>query len=168
MNMKISCIYTRYESYYVESIAEVLKKNGHIVNLLFDPQTYDNQSLKCRLRKLINNKKMILKHLEYIEKQCPEILLFYIMPNNIQWVRQYAKEVKSHFPQIHILFVGQYITTGAKEILSNWYVDFIIQKEDECCILDFIQAIENNISYKDILNIGYKEGNNVVINGMGR
>lgn len=75
-----------------------------------------------------------------------------------------AKVVKEVIPKCHVIFGGHHVTALPRETLSNPYVDFIVRGEGENTIKELIAALENGLPLENIKGIGYKVGNQLVIN----
>jgi radical SAM superfamily enzyme YgiQ (UPF0313 family) len=73
-------------------------------------------------------------------------------------------KIKEANPKAHTIVYGSHPTFMPKYTLSKEGVDFIIQREPEFIIRDLITALKENKNTKNVPGIGYKEGEEIIIN----
>jgi len=73
------------------------------------------------------------------------------------------KELKEECGAITMAF-GSHVTFMPRESLQNDGIDFIVMREPEYIIRDFVNAYANGENYKAINGLGYRENGKIVIN----
>ena len=127
--MKIAFVYPAFENLGIEYISAMLKKYGHETFLLFDPQLFNDLFLKMKfISKIFDYQDEIVKS---IEKRRPQPVAFSVVSDNFNCACSYAEKIKRKFPNIIIAFGGPHITAVPENVLSNWFVDFVISGEGE-------------------------------------
>ena len=160
--MKVAFIYPAFENLGIEYISAVLKENGHSTYLLFDPQLFGDLFLFVNfLEKLFSYRKQILNR---IKDDKPDIVAFSVVSDNFGWACSYADEIKRENPNVNIVFGGPHVTAASQNVLSNWFVDYVIVGEGEYPMLELVQALEERRSYESIANLGYKRNGELIIN----
>lgn len=160
--MKIAFAYPAFENLGIEYISALLKENGHETFLLFDPQLFSDPYLKLRfLSKMFEYRKSIMKE---VAQKKPDVVAFSVVSDNFGWACSYAENIKREYPNIKIVFGGQHITAVPRNVLANWFIDFVIAGEGEYPMLELIQALDAGASYENIANLGYKKQNVLFIN----
>jgi len=110
---------------------------------------------------LFSYRKRIMKE---VAKTKPDIIIFSIVSDIFGWACSYAENIKREQPNIKIVFGGPHITAVPQNVLSNWFIDFIIAGEGEYPMLELVQALEAKTCYQDIRNLGYKKQGKIIIN----
>lgn len=160
--MKIAFVYPAFENLGIEYISATLKKYGHETFLLFDPQLFNDLFLKMRfLSRFFDYRDEIM---ESIERRRPQLVAFSVVSDNFNWACSYAEKIKRKFPNIIIVFGGPHITAVPEQVLSNWFVDFVISGEGEYPMLELVEALEKGDSFEEIRNLGYKNNDVCFVN----
>jgi Fe-S oxidoreductase len=160
--MKIAFAYPAFENLGIEYISALLKENGHKTFLLFDPQLFSDPYLKIQfLARMFDYRKSLMKE---VARRKPDVVAFSVVSDNFAWACSYAENIKREYPHMKIVFGGQHITAVPRNVLANWFVDFVIVGEGEYPMLELIQALDIGTSYENIENLGYKKQNEIFIN----
>lgn len=160
--MKIAFMYAAFENLGIEYISALLKENGHETFLLFDPQLFGDLYLNIRpLSCMFQFRKAIMKE---VTQKMPDVVAFSIVSDNFGWACSYAENIKREHPDIKIVFGGPHITAVPRNVLANWFIDFVIAGEGEYPMLELVQALDAGLSYENIANLGYKKENELFIN----
>lgn len=160
--MKIAFAYPAFENLGIEYMSAVLKKNGYRTILLFDPQLFSDLFLNVKILKRIfsYNKEVFAE----IVNQKPNVIVFSVVSDNFGWACGYAEKIKRDFPHIKIVFGGPHVTAVPRNVLSNWFIDYIIIGEGEYPLLELVQALDKKKSCEHIKNLGYKINGSLFIN----
>lgn len=160
--MKIGFVYAAFENLGIEYMSAMLKKHGHETFLIFDPQIYDDLYMKIPiLSKMFNYQEYLFRQ---IGEKGTEVLMFSVVSDLYTWCSNFAKEAKRRYPHITVIFGGPHISAVADLVLKNKTVDFIINGEGEYAIVELIEALQNKNHYEDILNVGYRKGDQIIVN----
>lgn len=157
--MKILFIYNGAENLGIEYLSSYLKSKGHETHLLFDPAIFSGHLVfdSKLLSKLFYVDDKIVK--QAIELK-PDIIAFSTFTGNYRWCLSIAEKIKK-ISNIPIIFGGVHASAVPKEVLSNAFVDYVIVGEAEEALLELT---ENKLEYKDIKNLGYRDGDKIMIN----
>lgn len=160
--MEIAFVYPAFENLGIEYISAMLKENGYKTYLLFDPQLFGDLFLNIKFfEKIFSYRNEIINR---INEDKPDVVAFSVVSDNFGWACSYADEIKRQNPNINIVFGGPHVTAAARNVLSNWFVDFVIVGEGEFPMLELIQAIDEGKDFESIPNLGYKKNDKLVIN----
>lgn len=159
--MKIALVNPAFESLGVEYISAVLKKR-HETFLVFDPLLF-NDSYVCVkfLARIFDYTNQILSQ---ILNEKPQLIAFSVTSDTYGWACRLAETIKNKFPHIPIVFGGVHVTAVPLEVLKKAFVDYVIIGEGEYPMLDLADALEQDIRVNEIMNLGYKNGEELVIN----
>ena len=150
------------ESLGVEYLMAYLKKNGHKVELIFDPGLDNNLYYKIKILKYFNRwDKLIQKAVEWK----PDIVAFSALTNSFPYTLEFLKLLKKY---INVLFVfgGIHATALPEYVLENDEIDYVIRGEGELALSELVSCLEKNKSINNIKNLCYKENGNIKINLM--
>ncbi|WP_026891193.1 B12-binding domain-containing radical SAM protein [Lacrimispora aerotolerans] len=76
-----------------------------------------------------------------------------------------AEAIKNHNSKVIIIMGGHHVTLAPSEVLRDFpVVDFVTVGYGEQLMFDLVSALNKGYSYKDIPGIGYKDGENIVVN----
>ena len=131
------------ESFIVMDIVAYLKTKGHKVDLLIEKEERD-----------------FFKKVAFFN---PQMIVLPIPILDKNWYFDMAKQIKEKF-SVYLLYWGAAPTFYPELVLLKSHCDFICRGEGEYAIAELAQSLEQNKSYSDIRNIGYKEGDKLVIN----
>lgn len=98
----------------------------------------------------------LISEIEHIK---PEIIGMGVLTPNYLYTIHLCDLIKEKFPDIKIILGGIHVSLHPEDTLSNKSVDYICIGEGEKALYDFIYAYNNNIPFKNVKSIGYKEYN---------
>lgn len=131
-------------------LAESLLRNGYTVQIINDC-TYEE--IFAQLKKYANDSTVA------IGISVASIL-------TLKDALYISKSLKDIYPNIPIIWGGQYILVQPTEILQSSLVDFICLAEGENVILQLLGAIKKGGPFNNIKGIGYKDGQKHIITDM--
>lgn len=105
------------------------------------------------------------KTAKYILDANPDVLGITAMTINIIPALEILRQVKKAKPEIITVVGGIHCTVLPEEVLKNTAVDFIIIGEGEITCDELIKNLKSPENYKNIKGLGYKEKNQIKING---
>ena len=159
--MKITFVYSAFESLGLESLSAVLKKEGYQTELVLDPSLFDDTFVKYTLlAKLFSYKKQVIRQ---ILNSQPDLVTFSIVSDNYAWACDIARELKS-LKDIPIVFGGIHATSMPEVIINNPFVDFVIVGEAEYALRDLVENIKEKKKGCDIENIWWKNEGKIIAN----
>jgi anaerobic magnesium-protoporphyrin IX monomethyl ester cyclase len=105
------------------------------------------------------------KVLEEIENFKPELMIFArSTPTALSDFGWFLPQVKKRFPAIKMATTSIHATVLAKEVMEKYKdLDFIICREPEITAYELTQAIKENLDFKEILGLIYRDNNGTVV-----
>jgi len=163
MGKRITFVHSEGESYAIECLSSLLKKNGHQVSLVFDPRLFDSSEVKNKsLKEFFDIKDILIKQI-IVSK--PDLVGFSAFTYNYQWALKMAKEIKAKI-DIPIIFGGIHPTLVPEVVIKNNCVDMVCVGEGENALLELVNNLNNQRRYK-IKNLWLKKENKVIKNEIG-
>lgn len=105
------------------------------------------------------------KCIEQVKKENPAIVGLSVLTGPvISDALKISRAIKSASPQTRIVWGGLHPTIFPRYVLGEESVDFIIQGEGEAAALELCRALLENRPYREIKNLGFKEGGKIYIN----
>lgn len=144
-------------------IASVLEKNNYEVKIL------DALAEGFDKERIIDGRRMVgLSYAEIkrrIKKFNPDIVgvstLFSFQSHEAHKMIDLVKKIN---PKIIILAGGPHATVQPEDMLGNKNLDYVVRGEGEYAMLDFVRAIEQKKTVKNIKSLSYREGYRGIIN----
>lgn len=99
-----------------------------------------------------------------IYKANADVVCFSCYIWNIEPIIELCRDYKSINPYVPIILGGPEVSYDAKEVLTNYPIDYIIRGEGEESLRELLMAIKNKSSYSSIKGITYREGNQIIEN----
>mgnify|MGYP001570130516 CR=1 FL=1 len=139
----------------VEYISSVLKNHGHQVELLIDPIHSSNNNVTPVER----------ENARQIKELKPDLIGFSMVTSQYQWALKTAGVIKkeTHTP---IIFGGTHPTADPNGVIKNSAVDMVCVGEGEEAMLELVKSLEMNDKRTDISNIWFKNGEDIIRNGV--
>jgi len=160
--MNVLFIHSYLESLGVEYLSSYLKRNGHEVELFFDPRTFDNSFLKIeRLSKHFDTTPYLLDHLKRFK---PDIAAFSITTYDFQWALKKAHLVKEFNSDVRVIFGGTHPTLCPEVVISKPEVDALCIGEGELPLLMYVENINKKDLNYQIPNLWIKDGERIIKN----
>jgi radical SAM superfamily enzyme YgiQ (UPF0313 family) len=156
--MKIALVCMGTENLGVEYLSAVLEKEGHKIELFFDPSLFDDKYWLYIpfLNKVFNKKIKIFKNI--IDSK-PDFIAFSVMTDTYQWACSLARELKNLI-DTKIIFGGIHPTSIPEEVIKNDFVDYVVVGEGEYALLDIVDGKPNRP------NIWFKENGKIIKNNV--
>lgn len=156
--MKIVFVAVGVESLAIEFLSSYLKKQGHEVEIVFDPTVFATEAIhNTKLAKKLDIKKEIIKQI--IEKK-PDFVGFSIFTLNYQRILKIARLLKQKKPNIPIIFGGIHPTSVPELVIKEKCVDMVCIGEGEGALDDLLK----NPQSTNIKNIWFKQKNKIIKN----
>lgn len=156
--MKIVFVAVGVESLAIEFLSSYLKKQGHEVEIVFDPTVFATEAIHSpKLAKKLDIKKELIEQI--IEKK-PDFVGFSIFTLNYQRILKIAKLLKKRRSNIPIIFGGIHPTSVPELVIKEKCVDMICIGEGEGALDDLLK----NPKSTDIKNIWFKQKNKIIKN----
>jgi len=159
--MKVLFIAKGQESLSIEYLSSVLKREGHQVELLFDPGL-DNilGFLNLKFLKLRNDE----WYIEKIKKIAPDIVAFSCLTNLFSFVKEKASLVKRHFSNIPVVVGGIHPTILPDLVIREKDIDMICIGEGEEAFVELLDKMQKGIDYFDTRNFWFKHRDKIIKN----
>lgn len=147
----------------IQCLSAFLKKEGHEVALVNDPNLFDNPWVQYPfLSKIFEDPELILKK---IDEHAPDLIGISTVTDDFSWGLKWATRIKEVL-SIPIVFGNTHATFHPEECLKYDCVDFVIRGEGEITLLELVEALEGKRHFSNILGLGYKENGAIKINSM--
>ncbi|MFH0924033.1 MAG: radical SAM protein [bacterium] len=160
--MKIVFVAIATENLAIEFLSSFLKKNGHEVEVVFDPRLFASEAVTSK--KLANvfdiTKEIILQ----VNEKKPDIVGFSVFTFNYQRSLALAREIKKKNNKVPIIFGGIHPTSVPELVIEEDCVDIVCIGEGEYALLELLQNINSGESKTNIKNLWFKEGKKIIKN----
>ena len=151
---KVLFIYPENESLGIQILSAVLKKHGHLTDLIIDPRLFSD--LEFNVKFLAKKFKFVPNALDRIEKYKPDLIAFSVVTDDYIWACQIARDIKNKYKNIPIVFGGIHPTAVPERVLKNDFVDFVVVGEGEYALLELVNNLDDQKSWSMIRNLYYK------------
>ncbi len=159
--MRISFVVSEDENLGVEYLAYYLEKNGHKVNLIFDPRQFDKAYTRNKfLAKVFSWQKI---NVEGLREQKPDLIAFSCATASYQWALNLAKIVKEEIKK-PIIFGGTHPTLMPDLVMENKEIDMVCVGEGEEALIELANSFDENHLRTDIKNIWFRKDGEVIKN----
>ena len=156
--MKIVFVAVGVESLAIEFLSSFLKKQGHEVEIVFDPTVFATEAIRsAKLAKKLDIKKELIQQI--IEKK-PDFVGFSVFTLNYQRILKIAHLLKRKRSDIPIIFGGIHPTSVPEIVIKEKCVDMICVGEGEEALNELLNK-PNSINIK---NIWFKQKNKIIKN----
>ena len=137
----------------IEYLSAILKREGHEVDLIFDPG-FDVLFgfIDLPILKKVVSKKSILKRIEEIK---PDLIAFSCMTNLFPYVKEMADLIKSIYT-IPIIVGGIHPTQMPELVISHPSIDMICRGEGDEAMVELLNRMESKQDITSIKNIWVK------------
>lgn len=160
--MRITFAYLAAESIAIEVLSSVLKREGHQVELVFDPGLFDDKQYLDipLLKKAFARKRDVVSE---IVSNPPDLLCFSVGTDNYRWACEVAEDVKSRI-KVPVIFGGIHATAVPDRVIRNDFVDMVCVGEGEEALVELARAMEEGTERTDVRNIWFKTADGLVKN----
>lgn len=161
MGIKVALVAGPEENLGIKYLSAVLKREGHEVDLFFDPQLFSDEIISINLlSKIFNLKKDLIND---ICAYHPDLIGFSVHSDFYNWALNLASALKKAI-NAPVVFGGIHPTSVPDKVIESDAVDMICVGEGEYPLLDLANSIENKNLRFDIKNIWFKDKGQVVKN----
>ncbi len=159
-SMKILFFAKGQESISIESLSAALKKNGHQVDLAFDPGLDDILGfLDIGFLKAGSNDWFLKK----IESFQPDLICFSCLTNLYAFVKEKASVIKKRF-NIPVAVGGIHPTILPEQVIKNPDIDMICLGEGDEAIVELAEKMEKGSDYYNTENFWFRKNGSVIKN----
>ena len=160
--MNITFVAMGAENLSLEALSAVLKKEGHKINLAFDPSLFDdaNYFYNPFLHKIFDDRKALI---EKIVSHQPDIVGISVFTDNFSWAISVAEDVKKKI-DAPIIMGGIYPTAVPEYVISKNCVDIVCVGEGEYPMLELVNSMENGTIDYSIKNLWFKKDGDLIQN----
>jgi len=165
--MKIIFVHQGRENLGIEYLSAFLKREGHQVDLAYDPNLFglnDNVFYIPALEKLFDRKERLIKKIIDFN---PDTVAFSVYTGTCQWCYEIAREIKKRLP-VRIVFGGIHSTLAPERIIENDFVDFVIVGEGEEALLELVESLSSGKGGQHIQNLLFKQNGKIIKNEVRR
>jgi len=160
--MRVTFIQGTSENLAIQYFSSLLKKEGHQVSLVIDPQLFNAVNFKINLLKNLFDIENIL--LDEIEKSKPDLVAFSVFTSDYQWALNLSRKIKERNSQIPIIFGGIHPTSVPEEVIKQKSIDIVCVGEGEEALAELARSIDKKrINYK-IKNLWFKKNGKIIKN----
>ncbi len=139
----------------VEILAAILKKHGHVVDLLLDPGLGKHYYFKLPLLNLLFRDTLLLRKLKSFN---PDLIAMSIVTNNFLYFRNFGMKIKENF-DVPIIVGGIHPTSVPEFVIKEDWVDFLCIGEGEEAIVELADKLHYNQDFSQIKNLWIKDKN---------
>ena len=163
--MNVTLVYRgRYlvrEALDLETLSAVLRRAGHDVTFVYDPDTFgvtDNVFQLPALARLFANNQRTARRIVRSE---PDAIIFSVLSNTFAWCREIAEAVK-HQTAAPIVFLGLHPSLVPERVMRDPFVDYTIAGEAEEVIHPLLDAIRTGDDASGVGNLWLRKNGEVL------
>ncbi len=159
--MKIAFVNDTSQHLGIQSLASVLKDNGHQVKIFTDPHLFEDLYIYFKpLSRLFDCKKQIVSDLKAYK---PDLIGFSVVTFFYQWACTLARMIKEEI-DVPIIFGGIHPTSVPERVIRNDFVDMVCVGEGEYPMLELADSMQKGRIDTSIRNIWFKKDGQVIAN----
>lgn len=159
--MKVVFIAFAVENLPIEFLSSYIKKNGHDIELVFDPCLFATEAVVSKkLEKIFDIGPQVVK--QVLEKK-PDLIAFSVFTCNYQRSLKIAGEIKRN-SSVPIIFGGIHPTSVPEEVIKEKCVDIVCVGEGEEAMVELLESIGEGKTRTNIKNLWFKKNGKVVRN----
>jgi len=159
--MKIAFINDSSERLGIASIAAVLQRHGHDVDIFIDHQHFKDENININwLHNIFDRRKQLIARLKHFN---PDIVGFSVVSDFYLWACQMAKLVKEDL-NVPIIFGGIHPTSSPDRVINNKFVDMVCIGEGEYPLLEIVESLKRGSLDYSIKNIWFKKDGQIIKN----
>lgn len=151
-NMNIVFVGVECENYAIQLFSSILKKEGHKVNLIFDPRLFlTDEVSNSVLAKVFDIRKQNVNKISGLN---PDLVGFSVYTQDYQWSLSMARMIKQEL-DVPIIFGGIHPTLCPEQVINEDCVDIVCVGEGEEALLELTSHPR-----LDIKNLWFKSKTN--------
>lgn len=160
--MKIAILSTAFENLGIEYISASVKREGHHVAFLLDPQLFDDVVIQNQLvAKLFSYKKQFFNKLKELN---PEVVLLPVATNYYEWACEMSRRVRETVPHSKIILGGIHVSSVPDIVIKNDFVDYAVVGEGDEAIVELLDYLQSGRTDCKVKNVWFKKGNQIIKN----
>lgn len=159
--MRITFIQHACANLGIEYLSSSLKKGGHKVSLVIDPQLFDDLHLGNKLLGKVFDVRETLA--QEVEKTKPDLVGFSVFTSDYQWALDIARRIKEKNEKIPIIFGGIHPTVVPEVVIKEKDVDIVCVGEGEQALLELARSFDKKRRNYKIKNLWFKKKNGEVV-----
>jgi len=162
--MRITFVALGWEQLGISLLSAIAKQEGHEVNLAFSVSLFnDRYNLSMpKMASFFDDRHQVLKT---IERQRPNVLVFSPLTGSYQWMLGIAKDVKTTFPDVKVVFGGVHTSAVPDRVLAQPAVDYVCVGEGDVAFPRILKAILAGDTSVLIPNTRYKLPSGQIMKG---
>ena len=122
---------------------------------------HDEIKTEYELSDIIYKKESFSECRNTIEK--PYLVAFSCYIWNFEHNKIFAKELKKHYPDCHILFGGHNISNNSSSLLEECpFIDFLIHDEGEVPFFRLLKALKDNTPLSQVPNLSFRKDGRII------
>jgi anaerobic magnesium-protoporphyrin IX monomethyl ester cyclase len=141
----------------VEIISAILKKQGHTVTLIFEPDILAAAFVRSLPGALSTRLDSAHRAARRVLALSPELVLFPSEINSFLWCAQVGELIKKERQDIHLLHGGFHATSSPEECITKAGVDMLCVGEGDLAIPELVSALAEGRDVTCIANIWVKD-----------
>ncbi len=157
---QITFVHSESESYALELLSSLLKRNGYDTALVFDHRLFDSSEVKnSYLHNVFDIQDILIK--QVIETK-PDLIAFSVFTYNYQWALKMARAIKKEI-NAPIIFGGIHPTLVPEIVIQNDCVDIVCVGEGEEALMELVENLNSEKKYR-IRNLWFKKDGKIIKN----
>ncbi len=145
------------EALDLETLAAVLRRGGHDVRLVYDPDTFgvtDNVFQIPPLARLLASDQRTTSR---IVRPNPGAVLFSVLSSTYAWCRRIAQDVKRQ-TSAPVVFMGLHPSLVPEHVMRDPFVDYTIAGEAEGVVNPLLERIASGGDVSEVGNLWHRSG----------
>ncbi len=153
--MRVTIVYSSYESLGVEYCSAVAREQGHETQLVLDPRLFEDTFLEVPwAARIFDIHDDVVNE---VVSSRPEVISFGVVTDTYQWSLRMAAALKKRLPDVPIVMGGIHVTSVGEIVLEEPQIDFIVRGEGEYAFTELLDSLEAGKVDTSIENLGYRD-----------
>jgi anaerobic magnesium-protoporphyrin IX monomethyl ester cyclase len=145
----------------MQCLSAFLKRAGHEVFLVNDPNLFDNPWIQYpAVSAVFEDTEHILGRILSCK---PDLIGMPVVTDDFQWALKWARRIKQ-IMDVPIVFGNAHATFHSEDVLKQNCVDFVVRGEGELTLLELVETLQSGGDLKNVLGIGFKRNGQVIVN----
>jgi anaerobic magnesium-protoporphyrin IX monomethyl ester cyclase len=141
----------------IEIISALLKRAGHEVQLIFEPDVLTAGFVRGLPQGLAKHVDSAQRTARRVVAAAPDLVLFPSEINSFDWCARVGKAIKEQLPDVWLLHGGFHATSTPEDCISRDGVDMLCQGEGDHAVPELIEALAAGRDHRKIPNIWVKD-----------
>ena len=146
----------------VEILSALLKREGHSVELIFEPDLLAAAFVRALPAPLATHLDSVQRAARRVLAREPDLVLFPSEINSFTWCAEVGEQIKNQRPEIHLLHGGFHTTSAPEDCITKRGVDMLCVGEGDLAIPELINALQDGRDITAIANIWVKDHDGTV------